>query len=286
MSNEIEGCDISHWNGKAGVNIDFKKMWDAGVRFIYVKCSQGTSYQDDCFAVNALAAKSVGMKVGAYHFVTTANAIKQYEWFMKCMGSFQFDLTPALDCEAYTDTAYSSVMRAIGREREVCPVRPQMYTTNPCRPIAYDPYSNKLGYSLPSESTVDVIATRLKGFQGFKVPAIYTNSGFGDVIFKSPNMAQYLLWLANWGVVKPKVPNVWKNEKIYVWQDNVVDGIPYGLRSGKIDHNIWMTAVPFPSGETPPPPEEEPIPEKITGKLYVTCGDGVYVGEFDMKKIG
>ena len=75
----IEGLDISHWQS----TINWQKMKAAGVKFIYLKCSEGTYYQDDTFANNYANAKANGIKVGAYHFLTSEPATAQFNWFKR-----------------------------------------------------------------------------------------------------------------------------------------------------------------------------------------------------------
>jgi len=192
------------------------------MRFVYIKHSQGTTYRDSCGEVNRAAAKQAGLKVGAYHFANMENAIKQAEFFIKCMGDFDFDLPPAIDCEMYNNV-------------------------------------------MPSEAVTDVIGMRLTDWMAarprlapFGYPAIYTNVGFGNQIFRSAKMSRYNLWVAHWGVEKPLLPSVWKKEKPFIWQDAMVEGARFGLPNGKLDHDVWMTKFPFP-GEDAPPVEEDAL---------------------------
>jgi len=75
----IIGCDISHHQGEA---IDWNKMAAAGVKFIYIKCSQGIDIKDHDFEANMKGARSVGILPGPYHFVTADSPYKQYEWYL------------------------------------------------------------------------------------------------------------------------------------------------------------------------------------------------------------
>ena len=93
----IEGLDVSHWQS----SINWQKMKSAGVKFIYLKCSEGTYYKDDTFANNYKNARAQGIKVGAYHFLTAERALAQYYWFISCMGGRVFELVPAMDVETH-----------------------------------------------------------------------------------------------------------------------------------------------------------------------------------------
>jgi GH25 family lysozyme M1 (1,4-beta-N-acetylmuramidase) len=267
------GLDLSHWN----LVTSWEKMKESGVEWVYIKFSQGSGYLDPKAIEHYNNAKRVGLLVGAYHFVTKDNAISQYDQFIKCMGNLKFELTPMLDCEAYTSHTEKYTINNNGEliENEVFPVKEFRYGNVDEKAVLQ--LGEILGYSYPTESIVDVMGMRLAGFQGFPQPAIYTNASSGNVIFKSASMKKYPLYIANWRVTKPLHPAVWKNEPYYIWQDDVVDGTIYGVED-KVDHNIWGTKIEFP-GTTPPPP---PTGRKVFAKAII---DGeVYSGE--LKKEG
>ena len=204
----IIGCDISHHQGEA---IDWNKMAAAGVKFIYIKCSQGDYFKDKFFGQNMMGAYSVGILPGPYHYVTTDNPAKQYECFRHCMGDYLFALPPALDVEQRGVT--EAIVDSIGR---------------------------KLTEWM--EDQEDMIA--------YKYPAIYTNNGMGNAIFKSKSMARYPLWIAHWPrtvpLSKPTLPSVWKGGPYFIWQDKVLpSGAEYGV-PGALDHDVWGTLYPFP----------------------------------------
>jgi len=256
----LEGLDCSHWN----LITNWQKMVDAGIKWVYIKFSQGMAYKDPKAVEHYTNAKKVGLKIGAYHFVTKDNAIKQYDWFLSCIKDYSFDLAPVLDCEAYTDYYSDYNLYSIGIEEEVFPIKELRYGSIDQKAVLE--LSDILGYSYPTEAIVDVIGNRLNGFQGFGYPAIYTNYSSGNVIFKSSVMKKYPLYIANWNVAKPLLPTVWKNELYYIWQDKVVPGAPYGVE-GKVDHNVWGSKIPFP--DVTPPTEKEIIAKAVVnGETY------------------
>ena len=230
----IIGCDISHHQGEA---IDWNKMADAGVKFIYIKCSQGINIKDHDFETNIMGAYSVGILPGPYHFVTADNPAKQYEWYIRCMGDYMFGLPPALDVEQRGIT--EALVDGIGRK-----------------------------LTSWMEDQEDVAA--------YKYPTIYTNNGMGNAIFKSKSMARYLLWIAHWPrtvpLTKPTLPSVWKGGPYFIWQDKVLpSGAEYGV-PGALDHDVWGTLYPFPDA-----PQKRTLSlsglgkngEKWTGKMEV-----------------
>ena len=95
----LRGVDVSHHQGK----IDFAKVAASGVRFVYLKATQGKSFVDDMFLKNVKAAQAAGLAVGAYHyFVPDGGAGGQFSNFwaavMNCGGPAGM-LVPALDVE-------------------------------------------------------------------------------------------------------------------------------------------------------------------------------------------
>jgi lysozyme len=60
----VKGLDVSHWNP----NVDFDRAARLGVRFVFVKASQGVTMRDELFPVHVGAARAAGIEVGAYHF--------------------------------------------------------------------------------------------------------------------------------------------------------------------------------------------------------------------------
>ena len=60
----VAGIDVSKHNGE----IDFEKVADDDYQFVFIKASEGKTYQDEAFERNYQGARDAGLKVGAYHF--------------------------------------------------------------------------------------------------------------------------------------------------------------------------------------------------------------------------
>lgn len=250
------GLDRSKWQGPATA-AQVAAQVAAGVRFVGIKASQGGTGRDATFAANVAAYKDSGILLFPYHFVTNDNAIQQYDNFMGALSTVDYTwrLPPALDCEAFTAPARIPLLGGL------------------------------LG-AYPSSSIVWYMAGALReemsswpGLAGFDWPMIYTNASSGNVIFKDAKFAQLPLWVANWRVTAPYLPNVWRaNGKYIIWQDNVVDGAPYGI-DGQVDHDVWGNLMPFPDGSDPEPPDPEPTDPPAYYDLTLTDPDGVkYAG--------
>ena len=64
IRNMIRGIDVSENNGQ----VDWEKLQEMGVRFVYVRSSYGKFGRDEAFVANVDAAHAAGMLVGAYHY--------------------------------------------------------------------------------------------------------------------------------------------------------------------------------------------------------------------------
>ena len=95
-STNVKIIDVSHWQGA----IDWEKVKDDGVKGVFIKATEGTSYVDPKFKENAINAKKAGLKIGFYHFAHPNNdPVKEVEHFLKTIKDFQNDLPLVLDLE-------------------------------------------------------------------------------------------------------------------------------------------------------------------------------------------
>jgi len=93
---EIIGVDISKYQGE----VDFKQLKAAGITYVFVKASEGNTYQDPLFARNFAQAKQAGLIVSAYHFYETNDAPNsQLENFTQLVTLSAGDLPPVVDIE-------------------------------------------------------------------------------------------------------------------------------------------------------------------------------------------
>jgi len=95
----IYGIDVSHHNGV----VDWQAMEKSGVKFAYMKASQGDRFRDPRFATNW---KSTGTNIrrGAYHFLTAdkpgKDQAKAYLAVLEAAGGLKpEDLAPVVDLE-------------------------------------------------------------------------------------------------------------------------------------------------------------------------------------------
>lgn len=72
---------------------------DYPISFCYIKSTQGKTIKSDYYAGDAHGARSVGIKVGAYHFMSPLAGSIQARWFLKNTAIAANDLPPMLDVE-------------------------------------------------------------------------------------------------------------------------------------------------------------------------------------------
>ena len=184
----IHGADISRWQHPNDKQIDFVKMYDAGMRFVFIKASD-TRESADLLAVKYAAmdhhaAQAAGIYTGFYHYgvlpdVTDPEGIKKdalaqaqkVVWRLASMGGYsERDLPYALDLENKC-VRYSS--------------------TGACQKYA-------------TRSAVTLWATTflasVKEKTG-KTPILYSYANFLESsMTRTPELAQYPLWLAQYAI--------------------------------------------------------------------------------------
>ncbi|MEV6753931.1 lysozyme [Streptomyces sp. NPDC051214] len=97
---QTEGVDVSSHQG----NVAWSTLWNSGVKWSYVKATEGTYYKNPYFAQQYNGSYNVGMIRGAYHFATpdTSSGAAQANYFVDNGGGWSRDgrtLPGALDIE-------------------------------------------------------------------------------------------------------------------------------------------------------------------------------------------
>lgn len=92
----VRGIDISAHNGQ----IDFRKVADEGVEFVFIKATEGQDFKDRMFRENYNKATSAGLKTGVYHFFRfDRDGVEQAINLMKALGSRRPELGIVIDVE-------------------------------------------------------------------------------------------------------------------------------------------------------------------------------------------
>ena len=93
---QTRGIDVSRHQK----TIDWKKVAADNVQFVYIKATEGATYQDPMFKKNIEGAQKAGLLVGVYHyFRMTSSPEEQFENFKKAMKDYKMDLVPMIDVE-------------------------------------------------------------------------------------------------------------------------------------------------------------------------------------------
>lgn len=92
----VRGIDVSRHNG----HIDWQRVADSGVRFVYVKATEGGTYRNPLLNEQYNGARQVGLKVGCYHFFRkSGGGAQQAAHFLRTIGRRHLDLPLVIDVE-------------------------------------------------------------------------------------------------------------------------------------------------------------------------------------------
>ena len=176
---EIIGIDVSKYQGV----IDFKKVQAAGVSYVFVRATEGITYQDKNFKASFAAAQAAGLTTGAYHFYeSNDDPIDQLNNFIAMVTLKRGDLPPIIDIEKL--------------------------------------HNND---QIDLHKNIQIFLDGLEQHYGVK-PIIYSGLNFANKYMTG--FGEYPLWLAEYEVDKPSVPEGWPDWTFWQWsQAGSVDGI-------------------------------------------------------------
>lgn len=97
MDDYCLGVDVSSWQTK----VDWKLLYDAGVRFAICKVTQGNYIFDRMVREHVQGARDAGMVVGLYHWHDPLNNVKsQLDFIRMCLSGLEYDFF-AVDVEQH-----------------------------------------------------------------------------------------------------------------------------------------------------------------------------------------
>ena len=192
----IHGIDVSKFQGA----IDWSSVASSGVKFVWIKSTEGGDHADEHFAANWAGAKSAGLAHGAYHFVYWCRPpAEEMAWFEQNTPVEEDALPPVLDVEA-TPTS-RTCHRRLDR----------------------------------ASAQADMQAMLLEMERHFgKRPVIYTTVDFYDAILSDGSFSEYPIWVRS---TKHHPAVRFPGRKWSFWQyqsDGRVPGI-----EGKVDRNAF-----------------------------------------------
>lgn len=191
------GIDVSHHQSV----IDWGKVAGAGVVFSFLKATEASTFVDRRFAYNWRETKKQGVLRGSYHFFRPhAPVERQISNFLNTQGKLESgDLPPVLDLEV------PESWRSLSLKKRIAIVR----------------------------QWLDAVEAAL----GIK-PIIYLSSSFpADVLGSDPFLKNYLLWVANYKVSRPRVPAPWTNWNFWQFSET---GRVTGVPTGAVDLNFFQ----------------------------------------------
>ena len=125
----LAGIDVSHFQG----DVDWGAVAAAGVRFAFIKATEGLDDVDPCFAQNWQGSRAAGLLRGAYHFLhPNLDARQQAAHFLSVVTLDDDALPPALDVEVTNGVAPATLAACIetwlGTVEAALGCKPVVYT--------------------------------------------------------------------------------------------------------------------------------------------------------------
>ena len=184
----VPGIDVSAHQG----NVDWQAHWNNGVRFTYIKATEGLTYTSPYFAQQYNGSYAVGMIRGAYHFALPdkSSGAEQANYFVDHGGGWSPDgktLPGALDIE-------------------------------------FNPYGDNC-YGMPGDPMnawikdfVDTYHARTGRF-----PVIYTNTNWWNSCAGGDFAANCPLWISRYASSIGELPRTWTTHTIWQHSSTPID---------------------------------------------------------------
>ncbi|WP_169336723.1 glycoside hydrolase family 25 protein [Woodsholea maritima] len=174
------GVDVSNNNGE----VNWAQVKRAGVGFAYIKASQGEVTKDPLYDHNLAGARAAGLIIGSYHlFAPGEHGVPQAQNFLRSAQFQACDLPPMLDLETEAEPAQS------------------------------DQYRSRV------EDWLSTVGTGLSQ-QGYRDHAagLYLRRDIWQSLGE-PDWSVYPLWIAEWDVASPSLPQVWQDYCVWQYTD-------------------------------------------------------------------
>ena len=180
-------------------DIDWEKIKKAGISFVYDKATQGTGFTDPEYHKNKIGAENSGIAHGAYHFyISDADPKAQALHFISTIDHQPGNLPPVLDLE----------QGGIKENLDIPKFQEAVFTW---LKLVEDSLGQK--------------------------PIIYTNHPFGDQYLNHTGFSDHPLWIAEYGVNTPKIPEPWKEKGWLIWQRSDRGKVEGAV--GDVDHDLF-----------------------------------------------
>ena len=195
----IQGIDVSKYQG----DVDWNAVAGSGVRFAYIKATEGGDYLDEKFQQNWELARAAGIARGAYHFAYWCrSAQEQAAWFLANVPNDPSALPPVLDVE-------------------------------------WNPQSRTCPRKLPREQALAMMKTILSAMEQAygKRPVIYTSVDFHRDVLQG-EFQDYPMWVRS---VRAYPSVKYGDRRWNFWQHTATGSVP-GVR-GYVDRNCYYGSL-------------------------------------------
>ena len=192
----IHGIDVSKYQG----TIDWNAVANSGVKFAWIKATEGGDHIDERFQANWQGAKLAGVPHGAYHFMYWCRPpIEEATWFEQNVPVEADALPPVLDVEPTPDSR--TCRRHLERDQTIADMK-----------VVLDEMERHFG----------------------KRPVIYTNIEFYNAILAGGAFADYPIWVRS---TKHNPAMRYSDRDWQFWQYQA-NGIVPGI-DGEVDRNVF-----------------------------------------------
>ena len=204
---------INFWLGDtsqvSGIDISHHQgevIWNevkkSGISFVFVKATEGIDYVDTMFTTYWNDLEKENFIKGAYHFYSSDDdPVEQARWFVGNVKNFSHSLPPVLDIERK------------GHKH----ITPETF-----------------------EKGVLTCLEEIEKLSG-KKPIIYSSPKFADTYLFDKKFENYFLWIADYEVAQPQVPNCWNAVGWHFWQHTNLDTLP-GIKTD-VDHSLFSKKI-------------------------------------------
>lgn len=195
----VQGIDVARYQG----DIDWGEVRRAGIRFAYIKTTEGGDHVDPVFYRNWEGAKAAGVARGAYHFIYWCRtAAEQALWFTMAVPRDPSQLPPVLDLE-------------------------------------WNGHSPTCPKKVPRETALEKIRVLLAAMEEHtgKKPVIYTDITFHRDVLEG-EFKDYAFWLRS---VAAEPHERYRDRPWLFWQYTATGRVP-GIK-GHVDRNVFNGSV-------------------------------------------
>ena len=239
----VHGVDISKWQHPGNKSIDFVKMYNAGVRFVMIKASDGKDSSDvdarKWLAQDRDAAQAAGLFTGFYHYAYLPNTTDEATIITEAQTQAQKAIWRLASIGGYNN---NDLPYALDLENNC--IQPSGSSCSR--------YASKKLVTLFATTWLNTVKERT-----VRTPILYSYSQFlENAMLRTTELRNYPLWLAHYGI-NPADPLGQPGQKIsgcfvhswttsncssdwMLWQYTSCGiGAKYGVPSGRLDLNVY-----------------------------------------------